>query len=481
VVGLMKTDMGSGKRGEVYSVLESMLEEGALPHGAKAIVAAQFAVDASTISRIWARGQRTALESANGIADVRSRKKNSGRRSLYNPVQLKQALKQVPTKRRKSIRDAAAALRIGSTTFHRMVKKKKYFRPASLAVKPSLTVQHCTNRTEFVRGKVRAEDRHYDPQYQTIHIDEKWFNQLPVTERCYLAEDEEDPVCETRHKSHIPKIMFLCALGRPRRERDNVGYVGSAEGEYNADEIDVLVDTIDEVRDDERETARGNWYWDGKVGCWPIVNYRAALRNSRNRPRGTIEPHPLSMNGAVYKDFIINKVLPSIALNCPVEMKRRTIIIQQDNAPPHRALTNDSQVFKDKCAELRIDCRLEFQPAQSPDMNLCDLSFFPAIQALYYKMRGIRNLDGVIAAVYRAFNIYDPAKINRGFLSLFMNYNCCLQNDGTNKYKMPHMHKRKLERLGRLPVTIRSVYGLEVDDAVGELEARILDIENDDD
>jgi hypothetical protein len=108
--------------------------------------------------------------------------------------------------------------------------------------------------------------------------------------------------------------------------------------------------------DDERETARGNWYWDGKVGYYPIVEYKAALRASRNRARGTIEPHSLLMNTAVYRDFILNKLLPSIACNCPIEMKRETNIIQQDNAPPHHGLNNDYQVFKDKCAELQIDC-----------------------------------------------------------------------------------------------------------------------------
>jgi hypothetical protein len=105
-------------------------------------------------------------------------------------------------------------------------------------------------------------------------------------------------------------------------------------------------------------------------------------------------------------------------------MKQKRIYIQQDNAPPHRGITNECQVFKDKCAELQIDCHLVFQLAQSPDMNLCDLSFFPAIQSLYYKMRGIRNLDGIISAVCRAFDIYDPTKIDRGFLLLFMHYNC---------------------------------------------------------
>jgi hypothetical protein len=104
-------------------------------------------------------------------------------------------------------------------------------------------------------------------------------------------------------------------------------------------------------------------------------------------------------------------------------------------------------------------------------MNMCDLSFFPAIQSLYYKMCGIRNLDGIISAVGRAFDIYDPRKINRGFLSLFMNYNSYLNCEGGTHYKMTHMNKQQLERAGRLPVNIQA----EIPGAAATLELVELD------
>jgi hypothetical protein len=87
--------------------------------------------------------------------------------------------------------------------------------------------------------------------------------------------------------------MFLCALGRPRRDRQNIGYTGSAVGEYD-DRADVDISNNDQL-ENKCERAGGNWYWDGKVGCYPIVEYRAAQRSSQNRPRGTVEPHPLSI------------------------------------------------------------------------------------------------------------------------------------------------------------------------------------------
>ena len=35
-----------------------------------------------------------------------------------------------------------------------------------------------------------------------------------------------------------------------------------------------------------------------------------------------------------------------------------------------------------------------------------------------------------------------------------MNLNEVIKHHGDNKYKVPHMNKRKLEREGRLPITI---------------------------
>ena len=42
-------------------------------------------------------------------------------------------------------------------------------------------------------------------------------------------------------------------------------------------------------------------------------------------------------------------------------------------------------------------------------------------------------------------------------------------NDGGNDYKIPHLNKRKLEREGRLPVSITAS-----DDVVAKIESRIL-------
>ncbi|ETV84741.1 hypothetical protein H257_03846 [Aphanomyces astaci] len=83
-----------------------------------------------------------------------------------------------------------------------------------------------------------------------VHIDEKWFYITQVNRRFYLWHDEP-PQRKAQSKRHITKIMFLCAVARPRHD--------SAHRKI----------------------------WDGKVGLWPFVETQLAKRRSKNRDRGT--------------------------------------------------------------------------------------------------------------------------------------------------------------------------------------------------
>ena len=77
-----------------------------------------------------------------------------------------------------------------------------------------------------------------------MHADEKWFFMTEERLRIYLTEGEMGPIRRLRHKSHIQKVMSLCAVARPRLD------------------------------------ALGNCTFDGKIGMWPFVNQVAAQRAS---------------------------------------------------------------------------------------------------------------------------------------------------------------------------------------------------------
>ena len=57
--------------------------------------------------------------------------------------------------------------------------------------------------------------------YDCIHVDEKWFHIKKVAKKYYLGPNELPPERTTCHKSHITKVMFLCAVARPRMDPGN--------------------------------------------------------------------------------------------------------------------------------------------------------------------------------------------------------------------------------------------------------------------
>ena len=87
----------------------------------------------------------------------------------------------------------------------------------------------------------------YCDMHDWIHLDEKRFFLTWEKER-----DVKNPKQCVKHKSHITKVMFLCAIVCPR---------------FNPSAI--------------------SW-WDGKLGIWPIGDWELAKCKSKNRPNGTL-------------------------------------------------------------------------------------------------------------------------------------------------------------------------------------------------
>jgi hypothetical protein len=115
--------------------------------------------------------------------------------------------------------------------------------------------------------------------FDRVHVDEKWFFLTRLTERYYLAPDEEQQHRTIGYKSHIPKCMHLAVNGRPIWE-----------------------------------CSEHNQWFSGKLSLWPVLAHQvAAQRNSRHtRPAGTLQWKSLSLTTEVYGAFLFDKVVPSI-------------------------------------------------------------------------------------------------------------------------------------------------------------------------
>lgn len=253
--------------------------------------------------------------------------------------------------------------------------------------------------------------------YNIIHIDEKWFYMTKKTEKYYLLPDEEDPMRTCKSKNFITKVMFLVALGRPR---------------------------FDALR---------NELFSGMIGIFPLVTQEPAKRTSVNREAGTLETKAItSVTRNIMRSFLIEKVLPAIRAKWPREDIGNPIFIQQDNARVH--INDNDEEFRQAATQDGFDIRLMCQPPNSPDLNVLDLGFFSAIQSLQHK-EAPKTVDELINAVVKSFETFSSVKSNHIFLTMQSCMIEIMKAKGCHKYKIPHMKKASLERIGQLPTQLK--------------------------
>lgn len=193
--------------------------------------------------------------------------------------------------------------------------------------------------------------------------------------------------------------------------------------------------------------------FNGKIGIWPFVYQQAARRSSKNRPIGTIETKCIeAIDKTQIKKMLIDKVLPAIRAKWPRNWAGKSgnsIYMQFDNAKPH---PSESELI-DELKKDDFDIKFKFQPPNSPDLNVLDLGFFNSIQSLQHQIEQ-KTIGDLIAATCKAFEDLDDVKLNNIFLTLQLCMMETLKNDGSNRYKVPHMGKGALIRRGMLPESI---------------------------
>lgn len=109
-----------------------------------------------------------------------------------------------------------------------------------------------------------------------VHVDEKWFYVSKLNSVYYLSTDKEDPHNTISNKQHMTKVMSLVAVARPKYD------------------------------------SRDNLIFDGKIGLWPVIEMRNAIRSLRNRAAGSDVIVPVEMSAERYKEMLIEKVLSAI-------------------------------------------------------------------------------------------------------------------------------------------------------------------------
>jgi hypothetical protein len=395
-------------------------DEHKLPAGTKSAVAQKFSCSVRQVERIWSIAQQK--HAVTGVwSATPQRKGRCGRKRVYEDDSLMEGVKAVPANDRGMMRAVAKVVGISAATVCRK-KKEGIILAHTNSIKPLLTEQNKLTRLLYALDRVQLiptgaglPPRYvFRAGYDEVHIDEKWFYITQINKRFYLAHDEPPPKRGCKHKSHITKVMFLCAVARPRFAGDMCTF-------------------------------------DGKIGIWPFVTVVRAQNNSVNRPAGTLETKTVTCDKATYAAMLIEEVLPAIRAKWPAEDGDCEVRLQEDNAKPHNKSNNIEWHLLCVDPGERVKLKEVEQPSNSPDTNVDDLGFFRSLQSDYWTQTPSTTIDGLINNVKQAFADYDPKKLNRIWLTHGTVLNCIIEHEGDNHYKIPHMGKLKLEREGRLP------------------------------
>ena len=146
-----------------------------------------------------------------------------------------------------------------------------------------------------------------------------------------------------------------------------------------------------------------NSWWDRKLGIWLIGDWEPAKQGSKNRPKGMLVWKNKMVTKDVYRELLINQLIPAILEKwLRRDRMSRTIYIQQDGAKNH--IHEDNEEFNSTLIEHDINTKLYAQTPNLPDVNLLDLGFFRAIQS--FNDASPKNKEELIQSVKDAYENY---------------------------------------------------------------------------
>jgi hypothetical protein len=409
------------KRLAIYGALLTSYENGVLKRGALTNVAKSFDVGFSTVKRIWDLALANMEDGK--VKDLSVFKKQSGlrgRQPKYKRNELEQKIEAVPLHKRTTQRQLSRQIGVPEATlrgYNEREPNNPIFKRKASSVNPILTDENREERIAYCKSQMRGTK--YNDFTDTIFLDEKWFQCTRARVNYLVTQNEELPTRRVRNKNKLERVMFLAAVTRPQYD------------------------------------AHRNRKFDGKLGIWPVVKEIPARRSSKYRKRGTLEVHDVTVDTDLYEEYLVEKLLPAIVEKCPASMTAKTIYIQQDNASSHKAASK-GQRFQNCCKDLGLDVVLTFQPPNSPDLNVLDLSIFNGLQHHAFQDKLSNSREELVRAVDESFRTYSVVSLEKSFLTLQAVMNAILKSNGETNYTLPHINKAKLmrENNGELPPSI---------------------------
>ena len=162
-------------------------------------------------------------------------------------------------------------------------------------MKPVLNSKNKLKRLQWCLKFIGPANNKFESMYNYAHLREKWFYLAKTTENHLMRENGISTTRQGKSPRSITKVMLLVATPRPRFDEEN----------------DVL--------------------FNRKIRCWTIFQQEAAKRSSVNRSKDTLELKSLNVNRKMYKNILIDDVIPAIDSKWPDRIPWN-IRMQHDNA-----------------------------------------------------------------------------------------------------------------------------------------------------
>lgn len=398
-------ECSEAKRFQIFSDLRSEWNGEKFRWGAKGDIAKRYNVSTKTVSKYWKLGNDVSTPLA-AWENLKSKKKGRVGRRKLDARKVILELKKASIRERRTYRHAAKATGYSLKGLWNMVQRGEIKRRSS-GLNPALTPKNKLERLQFCLSFIDPVTHKFSGMHDQIHIDEKWFYLKEGKLNAIIAPEEDMPFRNVQSKRFITKVMFLCAVARPR---------------------------FDE---------HGNVLFDGKIGFWGFTEETAAQRTSKHRPAGTLELKPVNVDRPVYRNMLVENLFPAIKSKWPT--RRTPIYVQQDGAGAHVKETDADVAFNGK--KYGWDIQLRTQPPNSPDFNVLDLGLFRAIQSTTWD-KDITNIRDIVNTAEYAFWNLDPHTLNDTFLSLQKHMECSMSVAGGNNFKEPHMNKVRRRAAG---------------------------------
>ena len=238
------------QRKRALGLLLSWLKDGVLPWGSLTIVADEIGVARSTISRLWGQVHRAHKESLIITPEIALRNHSCANVLKYSHAEFRQGLKEIPWCHRKTYHSTAKAMGVSLSTVQRMLLQREVCCVHMSSLKPTLTEENKMSRMELALSFIdKNNTSKFENMEDLIQIDEKWFYLMKDGQCFIIVADEDEPYRHVQHKSFLMKIMFLCAVARPRYDM-----------------------------------YKNTWF-DGKIGIWPIRKWELAKWSSKKHAK----------------------------------------------------------------------------------------------------------------------------------------------------------------------------------------------------